>query len=376
MLMVSARNTTSLLGVAAVSVVTLLLLISAGQVPLAARPPVDSAVLTSVDAAQPATQYKYEALYEFCDSSGCPDIPNGDLIFDAAGNLYGTTFEGGDAACGLGCGTVFQLSPKADGTWKLTTIFKFDGRDGAYPAAGLVMDVAGNLYGTTSGDTGLGDGTVFELSPRKDGAWKFTTLVKFTGKNGSDPEARLILGPAGKLYGTTSAGGDSACDGSGCGTVFQLAPAANGKWKLTTLFKFNNTEGANPYAALIFDAAGNLYGTASGGGKFGEGTVFKLSPAKGSAWTLTTLFNFNGADGAGPGEVWSLMLTAICMERRSAAVDVALVRSLSSLQRTMEAGGTRPLLPSTSPTEASQQQASFSTGTGTSTGMPKTAASE
>ena len=195
---------------------------------------------------------------------------------------------------------MFQLSPKADGTWKLTTIFKFDGRDGAYPAAGLVMDVAGNLYGTTSGDTGLGDGTVFELSPRKDGAWKFTTLVKFTGKNGSDPEARLILGPAGKLYGTTSAGGDSACDGSGCGTVFQLAPAANGKWKLTTLFKFNNTEGANPYAALIFDAAGNLYGTASGGGKFGEGTVFKLSPAKGSAWTLTTLFNFNGADGAGP----------------------------------------------------------------------------
>ena len=300
MLMVSARNTTSLLGVAAVSVVTLLLLIFAGQVPLAARPPVDSAVLTSVDAAQPATQYKYEALYEFCDSSGCPDIPNGDLIFDAAGNLYGTTFEGGDAACGLGCGTVFQLSPKADGTWKLTTIFKFDGRDGAYPAAGLVMDVAGNLYGTTSGDTGLGDGTVFELAPRKDGAWKYTALVKFTGKNGSDPEARLILGPAGKLYGTTSAGGDSACDGSGCGTVFQLAPAANGKWKLTTLFKFNDTDGANPYAALIFDAAGNLYGTASGGGKFGEGTVFKLSPAKGSTWTLTTLFNFNGADGAGP----------------------------------------------------------------------------
>jgi uncharacterized repeat protein (TIGR03803 family) len=293
------RNTTSSRWLGVISVAMLLRLISAGQVALAAQAPVDSAILTSVDAAQPAIHYKYEALYEFCDSSGCPDIPNGDLIFDTAGNLYGTTFEGGDPACGLGCGTVFQLSLKADKTWKLTTIFKFDGKDGAYPAAGLVTDAAGNLYGTTSSDTGLGDGTVFELSPRKGGIWKFNTLVKFAGKNGSDPEARLILDPAGNLYGTTTAGGNSACDGSGCGTVFELA-AAKGKWKLTTLFEFDGTNGASPYADLTFDAAGNLYGTTSGGGKFGEGTVFKLSPAKGGAWKPTTLFSFNGADGAGP----------------------------------------------------------------------------
>jgi uncharacterized repeat protein (TIGR03803 family) len=299
--MASTRNMTSSRELAAVSVVTFLLLISTGEVTLAnAQPPVDSAILTSVDAVQSATHYKYEALYEFCDSSGCPDIPNGDLIFDAAGNLYGTTFEGGDPACGLGCGTVFRLSPNADGDSKLTTIFKFDDEDGAYPATGLVMDVAGNLYGTTTSDSGLGDGTVFRLSPRRDGTWTISTLIKFTGKNGSDPEARLILDAAGNLYGTTAAGGNSACDGSGCGTVFQLALAAKGKWKLTTLFEFNGVNGASPYAALIFDAAGNLYGTTSGGGKFGEGTVFELSPAKGGAWTRTTLFNFNGADGAGP----------------------------------------------------------------------------
>src|SRR5271156_4978373 len=299
--MKTPRNTTSSRWLGAVSVVMLLCLISAGQVTLAAQPLVDSAILTSVDAAQPATHYKYEALYEFCDSSGCPDIPNGDLIFGAAGNLYGTTLEGGDPGCGLGCGTVFQLSLEADKTWKFTTIFKFDGKDGAYPAAGLVMDAAGNLYGTTSSDTGLGDGAVFELSPRKDGIWTITTLVKFAGKNGSDPEARLILDAAGNLYGTTSAGGNSACDGSGCGTAFRLTPSTNGKWKLTTRFEFNGTDGASPYAALSFDAAGNLYGTTSGGGKFGEGTVFKLSPSKGDdAWTHTTLFNFNGADGAGP----------------------------------------------------------------------------
>ncbi|MGA8491977.1 MAG: choice-of-anchor tandem repeat GloVer-containing protein [Terriglobales bacterium] len=278
-----------------------MLLIPAGQVTFArAQPPVHSARFASVGAAPPGTHYKYKALYEFSDCSNCPDIPNGDLIFDAAGNLYGTTFEGGDPACGLGCGTVFQLSPRADGTWKLTTIFKFDGKDGAYPIAGLAMDVAGDLYGTTSSDSGLGDGTVFKLSPLKDGTWTITTLLKFTGENGSDPEARLILDAAGNLYGTTTAGGDSACDGSGCGTVFQLAKAGNGKWKHTTLFKFNGADGANPYAALIFDAAGNLYGTASGGGKFGMGTVFKLSPGRGGAWTRTTLFNFNGADGASP----------------------------------------------------------------------------
>ena len=297
----SARNRTSLRWLAAVFVVTLMLLIPVGQVTFArAQPPVHSARFASVDAAPPGTHYKYKALYEFCDSSSCPDIPNGDLIFDATGNLYGTTLEGGDPACGLGCGTVFQLSPRADGVWKLTTIFKFDGKDGAYPAAGLVMDAAGNLYGTTSRDNGLGDGTVFKLSPRKDGTWKFATILTFTGENGNDPEARLILDAAGNLYGTTTAGGDPACDGNGCGTVFQLSPAANGKWKLTTLFEFNSADGANPYAALIFDAAGNLYGTASSGGKFGEGTVFKLSAGKGGAWTRTTLFNFNGADGAGP----------------------------------------------------------------------------
>jgi uncharacterized repeat protein (TIGR03803 family) len=299
--MKTPTNTTSSRWLWAVSVVMLLRSISAGQATLAAQPPVDSAILTSVDAAQSATHYRYQALYEFCDSSGCPDIPNGDLIFDTAGNLYGTTFEGGDPGCGLGCGTVFQLSPKADKTWKLATIFKFEGKDGAYPAAGLVIDAAGNLYGTTSSDTGLGDGTVFELSPGEGGIWTITTLVKFTGKNGSDPEARLILDPAGNLYGTTTAGGNSACDGSGCGTVFQLIPSASGKWKLTTLFEFNGTNGASPYAALTFDASGNLYGTTSGGGKFGEGTVFKLSPSKGDdAWTRTTLFAFNGADGAGP----------------------------------------------------------------------------
>jgi len=281
--------------------VTLLLLIPAGQVTFAnAQPSVDSATLASVDAARPATRYKYKALYEFCDSSTCPDSPNGDLIFDAAGNLYGTTFEGGDPACGLGCGTVFQLSPRADGTWKLTTIFKFDGKDGAYPLAGLAMDAAGNLYGTTSSDSGLGDGTVFELSPRGDGTWRFANILTFNGKNGAVPEARLTLDTAGNLYGSTTAGGNSACDGNGCGLVFQLSPGANGRWKHTTLFEFNGTDGANPYAPLIFDAAGSLFGTASDGGKFEEGTVFKLSPGKSGVWTRTTLFNFNGADGAFP----------------------------------------------------------------------------
>jgi hypothetical protein len=142
--MENASSTTPSRSFIIVSIVILLLSILAGHSTLHAQSPLHSETLT---AAPPASHYKFRALYDFCDASGCPDIPNGDLVFDAAGNLFGTTFEGGDPVCseGLGCGTVFELSPRSDGAWQRTTIFKFDGKDGAFPAAGLAMDAAGNL---------------------------------------------------------------------------------------------------------------------------------------------------------------------------------------------------------------------------------------
>lgn len=131
---------------------------------------------------------------------------------------------------GNGCGTVFQLSRAENGAWKLTTLFKFNGADGASPAAGLAMNAKGNLYGTTTVDGTSGDGTVFELSPSVDKIWKFTTILKFTAENGNDPEAHLILDAVGNLYGITAGGGSLACQAGGCGTVFRLSRAE--KWRL------------------------------------------------------------------------------------------------------------------------------------------------
>jgi uncharacterized repeat protein (TIGR03803 family) len=253
--------------------------------------------LDSTIASPLTNHYEYKPLYNFCDSGNCPDIVNGDLIFDGAGNLYGTTFEGGDCQS---CGTVFRLSPNSDGTWKRTTLFEFNGKDeGGSPRAGLAMDAAGNLYGTTTANGEFGDGTVFELSPLKDGAWKLTTILPFNGENGAVPQAHLILDAAGNLYGTTIQGGNSACN-AGCGTVFELSPAADGTWKHTTLLEFNGKDGASPYCPLVFDASGNLYGTTAGGGKFGDGTIFELLPESDGVWHFTTLFAFNDKDGAFP----------------------------------------------------------------------------
>lgn len=258
------------------------------------------------EVARPASPYKYKALHDFCRAFDCPDglAPNGDLIFDAAGNLYGTTFGGGDfSPCqAVGCGTVFQLSPEGNGTWKHTILHEFHSEFEAQPSAGLVMDAAGNLYGPIACAGGCG--AVFELSRQGNGPWRFATIFTFTGKNGLDPQAHLILDAAGNLYGTTVEGGNATCS-SGCGTVFELSPKANGAWKLTTLFKFNGTNGASPYAPLIFDAAGNLYGTTAGGGNTaacsgGCGTVFELSPNAHRAWKHRALFKFNGTNGAGP----------------------------------------------------------------------------
>jgi uncharacterized repeat protein (TIGR03803 family) len=257
-----------------------------------------------------AGTYAYRDLYDFCGRSGCEDgsSPNGDLISDAAGNLYGTTEGGGNSACqAIGCGTVFRLSPKADGSWEHSVLFEFNGQNGANPPAGLARDGAGNLYGTTTVDRSFEAGRVFRLSPRANGAWKLTTLFTFDRKNGDQPLGRLVLDASGNLYGTTLRGGDfTACPFSGCGTVFRLSPRKHGSWKRTTLLAFNFANGAEPQAGLILDEAGNIYGTTSQGGNSnacgpaGCGTLFRLVPQKDGRWKMTTLHNFQGTDGAGP----------------------------------------------------------------------------
>jgi uncharacterized repeat protein (TIGR03803 family) len=236
--------------------------------------------------------------------------PQAGVIFDASGNLYGTTNAGGDPSCKAiaGCGTIFRMSPGANGTWTKTTLHHFNSIDGANPSGALVFDSAGkNLYGTTAwgGSSSCvqgafkGCGTVFQLSHGTNGAWTLKTIHRFSfsGPDGSNPASTLVFDSAGNLYGTTNAGG-----GNNAGTLFELSPAVNGTWAVKTLHTFTgaNGDGANPFGPLVFDATGNLFGTTTRGGTHNAGTVFELSPATGGNWTATTLYSFSNSSGNAP----------------------------------------------------------------------------
>jgi uncharacterized repeat protein (TIGR03803 family) len=212
-----------------------------------------------------------------------------------------------------GRGTVFQLSPGTKGKWKEKVLHSFNSNDGGFPYASLILDAAGNLYGTTYGGGASGKapfGTVFQLVLRTNGkSWTEKVLHRFSGNDGGYPEARLIFDAAGDLYGTSNGGGSSgrACAYYGCGSVFQLAPVGTkGKWTESVLHGFNEngTDGYNPASGLIFDVAGNLYGTTIGGGDGGaapgSGTVFQLSPVNGT-WTETVVYSFCSVSGCTDG---------------------------------------------------------------------------
>lgn len=212
-------------------------------------------------------------------------FPNG-LIQDAAGNLYGTTQEGGTGKCNgnyPGCGVVFKVTKAG----KETILYSFPGKwNGVTPWARVISDSGGNLYGTTFwGGGASNDGIVFKV----DKTGKETVLHRFTGSpDGAHPYAGLIRDASGDLYGTTGEGGQSDL-----GTVFKVS-----KGKLTVLHSFaGSPDGATPYAGLIQDAAGYLYGTTSSGGTYGDGTVFRMT----KAGDLTVLYSFAGKpDGQAP----------------------------------------------------------------------------
>jgi len=229
-------------------------------------------------------------LYNFPRGS----IPLASLVFDAAGNLYGTTW--GSTS---GPGTVFELTPSAGGNWTAALLHVFgSGKDGQEPAGGLIFDAAGNLYGTTTAGGTHSSGTVFELTPKAGGGWAEKVLYSFAGNgiDGSMPFSSLVLDPSGNLYGSTPDGGLYSQ-----GTVFELTPNPSGVWteKVLHNFIYDGVDGNNPYANLIFDAAGNLYGTTVDGGLNGLGTAFELTPSSGGIWTEKILHNF-ARDGCFP----------------------------------------------------------------------------
>ena len=220
--------------------------------------------------------------------------PDAGLILDAFGNLFGTTVGGG----ANNDGTVYEL-PFVNGSYAVTptTLVSFNGADGSNPQADLIADAAGDLFGTTPQGGTNGGGTVFEIA-KTGGSYASTPtiLASFTPTNGPGVAAGLIMDAAADLFGTTYAGGVN-----GYGSVFEIAKTGNGYANTpTTLASFNGTDGATPEAGLIIDSAGDLFGTTSGGGNFSEGTVFEIAKTGGSyAGTPTTLVSFNVGNGDG-----------------------------------------------------------------------------
>jgi len=318
------------------------------------RPFLCSTILCLVIVRMASAQREQALPFNFDDGSQ----PQGGLISDSNGNLYGTTYYGGSGPCTnnqgqvVGCGTIFEISPpvppstqwtetvlhsfngdgvfpvgnlvmdpagnlfavtlqggigtgsvnelsppsQPGGVWTETTICSF-GQNclGEYPQAGLVMDQTGNLYGTALGNE-FRAGLVYELTPTQNGAWQQTVLYNFSGgSTGSTPECELVLGSNGDLYGTTTAAG-----ANNVGVAFELSPPPSGEtWTETVLHNFGQTtsDGSEPVAGLTFGPKGVPLGTTTHGGQFGGGTVFGLQPppVPGGAWGYKVLYNFGAA---------------------------------------------------------------------------------
>jgi len=246
-----------------------------------------------------------KVLHNFDVAAGDGNIPYSGLVEDAAGNLYGTTLEGG----AHGFGTVYRLSRTSNGDFEETILYSFKGgtADGANPHAPLFRDSAGKLYSTTVaggfsstvcnvGVPSAGCGVVFKLTPTTTGEWTETVLHRFTGADGGNSFTGLVRDGAGNFYGATLLGGSQ-----GLGTVYKLSPTSTG-WKETVLHSFTgNQDGAEPFidcATLALDGLGNVYGSTYLGGPANAGIVFRLTPQTSGVWTEKILYSFKGgADG-------------------------------------------------------------------------------
>ncbi len=255
------------------------------------------ACVLALGTAQPVQASNTNVIYTFSGGSDGAS-PYAGLAMDSAGNFYGTTSSGG-----LGYGTVFKLS-KVNSQWVLTTLYKFaGGNDGSGPLAGVYVGPDGNLYGTTyrgggTGCHGFGCGTVFTVKKFCIGSfcqYGATVIYRFTGgSDGAQPGGPLVFDRSGTIYGTTVNGGVRfGCGGPGCGTVFKLV-YGGASWTEHVLYQFAGGADAQlPTGGVIFDSAGNLYGTTESGGSHGKGTVFQLT-SSGSGWTEQILYSFQG----------------------------------------------------------------------------------
>ncbi len=242
-------------------------------------------------------------LYSFTGGSDGA-IPISTVVFGPDGALYSTTSFGG-----IGDGVLFKLRPSPTAcktalcTWSENVLYTFQGGSDGINPIGLVLDQAGNIYGTTSGGGAYSNGTAYELTSSGSG-WTEGILHSFgAASDGSVPyRSVMIFDSAGNLYGTTYFGGSN-----NSGTVFQLMPSGTG-WVENVIYSFQGgSDGRYPYAGLVFDQSGNLYGATSDGGTGGGGTVFRLSPS-GGGWSYSLLYSITGPAGDQCGPAWTLVM--------------------------------------------------------------------
>jgi len=240
----------------------------------------------------------HTVLYSFT-SGNDGGQPYGGVTVDSLGNLYGATVTGGTGmACEGGCGVAYKLT-NVGGTWSESVIHNFTGGDdGSGPGAGLTLDRAGNLYGMTPTGGAFGFGIIYQLHQDHSGTWREHVIHTFTGgrDGATGSKGRLILDRAGNMYGVATVGG-----ANGAGTAFKLTHGQGGRWRFRTLFAFAGEPDAGfPYGALTFDRSGNLYGTSYYAGAHGLGAAYELTLANGT-WSETLLYSFQGGtDGSSP----------------------------------------------------------------------------
>jgi uncharacterized repeat protein (TIGR03803 family) len=237
--------------------------------------------------------WSYNDLYDFCSASG--DCSNGFVlpappIWDGKGTMFGVTSEGGIGWGGKGnppcwtnngCGVIFEIKPKGDGTWSYHVLHRFASSktDGQSPQGGLVMDSSGNFYGTTGVGGVHNNGTVFKLSSNQ-GHWKKTAIYDFpkSCSNGCGPVGNLAFDQAGNLYGANG-GGNGSCSGGAyfCGMIYKLTPHKDGSWKYSSAYKFNGPDGFGPLGVTL-DGKGHIFGATILGGKYNFGVAFEITP--------------------------------------------------------------------------------------------------
>lgn len=236
----------------------------------------------------------HTVLYSFTGGADGGEPYKG-VSLDGAGNLYGTAVTGGSGSCEGGCGVTYKLIKSGD-TWTQSVIHAFTGgADGSGPGSRVAVDKRGNVYGMTPTGGANGLGTIYVLRPRSSGGYAFRVVHTFTGgTDGSSGSAGRMVFRGGRIFGAATTGG-----ANGTGTVFQLTPTQNGDWDFKTLYSFQAApDGVFPYGALLFDRAGNIYGTTYYGGTNGLGAVYKLSPTTAGEWNETVLYSFQtGNDG-------------------------------------------------------------------------------